>query len=106
MLADSLLGIVSQQLLRRADDSGRVGAFEFLVRTPSLANLIREGKTHQIPTVIQTGRNQGMQLLDNHLRALVDGAVITPLEAARVAGDPSKFLEMASQSDHERVAVP
>ncbi|MCP4583072.1 MAG: type IV pilus twitching motility protein PilT [candidate division Zixibacteria bacterium] len=91
MLADALVGVVSQQLVRKVDNSGRTVAFELLTRTTSLASLIRDSKTHQIPTTIQTGRKQGMQLLDNHLRELVDKNVITSDEALRVATNPSQF---------------
>lgn len=91
MLADTIVGVVSQQLVRRADGSGRTVAFELLNRATSLSNLVRESKTHQIPTVIQTGRKQGMQSLDSHLRELVDKGIITSDEATRVAADPAQF---------------
>jgi twitching motility protein PilT len=91
MLADSIMGVVSQQLVRKADGKGRTVAFELLTRASSLGNLIRESKTFQIPIAIQTGRKQGMQLLDNHLRELVDRNIITADEAMRVATDPSQF---------------
>jgi twitching motility protein PilT len=95
MLADTIIGVVSQQLVRRADGLGRTVAFELLTRASSLSNLIREAKTHQIPTAIQTGRKMGMQLLDMHLRELVDGKVITAEEAMRVATDPAAFSVQA-----------
>jgi len=91
MLADTLVGVVSQQLVRRADGSGRTVAFELLTRASSIGNLIRESKTHQIPTAIQTGRKMGMQLLDFHLRELVDKGIIAAEEAMRVATDPTQF---------------
>jgi twitching motility protein PilT len=91
MLADTLMGVVSQQLVKKADGSGRTVAFELLTRAPSLSNLIREAKTHQIPTAIQTGKKLGMQLLDNHLRELLEKGVIAPNEAMRVASDPASF---------------
>ncbi|HEX9751591.1 MAG TPA: type IV pilus twitching motility protein PilT [candidate division Zixibacteria bacterium] len=93
MLADSLTGIVSQQLLRRAESRDRVVAFELLRRTTSVSTLIREGKSYQIPTAIQTGRKYGMQLLDNHLRELLDAGVITVAEAIRCASDPGRFVD-------------
>ena len=105
MLADALTGIISQQLVRRADGPGRVAAYELMVRTTSIAGMIREGKTPQIPTAIQTGRRQGMQLLDNHLRSLVDSGVITAREAARVAVDPSRFYDTAVKAAAEEVVV-
>ncbi|NMC44542.1 MAG: type IV pilus twitching motility protein PilT [candidate division Zixibacteria bacterium] len=105
MLADTLTGIIAQQLVRRADGFGRVAAYELMVRSTSIAGLIREGKTPQIPTAIQTGRRQGMQLLDNHLRSLVDGGVITGREAARVATDPSRFYDAAAKPEAEEVVA-
>jgi twitching motility protein PilT len=105
MLADTIVGIVSQQLLRRADGAGRIVGYEFLTRTSAIANLIREGKTHQIPTVIQSGRKKGMRLLDNHLKALVDSGSITPEEAVRVAADPSQFYEKVAQKEPELAGV-
>ncbi len=98
MLAESLLGIVSQQLLRRADNMGRTVAYELMTRTTSIATLIRENKSHQISSAIQTGRKYGMRLLDTHLHALVDSGMITTEEAVRVAIDPSQFY---AKADHE-----
>lgn len=103
MLAESLVGVVSQQLLRRADGRGRVVAYELLVRTPSIANLIRESKSHQVPNAIQTGRKLGMRQLDMHLRALVESGVVTPEEAIRVAVDPSQFYDKVNLAPAETV---
>ncbi len=105
MLADTIYGVVSQQLLKRADGTGRVVAYELLLRTSVVANLIRQGKTHQIPTVIQSGRKKGMRLLDNHLKALVDSGVVTAAEAVRVAVDPSQFYEKTSRDEPELVGA-
>ncbi len=69
-------GIISQQLLTKADNSGRVAAFEIMVATPAIRNLIREGKTHQIQTSIQTGMKFGMQSMDNSLLELYRKGVI------------------------------
>ncbi len=91
MLSDTLLGIISQQLLRRADGAGRVAAYELLIRNTSISNLIRESKVHQIPTAIQTGRKLGMRLLENHLTMLLEEGIITLEEAIRVANDPTHF---------------
>jgi twitching motility protein PilT len=67
-LADGLMAVLSQQLLPRADTPGMVAAFEFLVVTPAIGNLIREAKAMSfIDSAIQTGKNLGMQLLDEHL---------------------------------------
>ncbi len=66
-LATSLMAVLSQQLLKRIDKKGMVAAYEFLVVTPAIANLIRENKTFRIDSAIQTGKKFGMQLLDDHL---------------------------------------
>jgi len=67
MLAESLKGVVSQNLLRTKGGKGRVAAHEIMVGTPAVSNLIRENKLHQIPSMIQTGKKDGMQLLDQHI---------------------------------------
>ena len=69
-LANNLQAILTQQLLPRGSGDGRVLAYEFLVATPAARNLIREGKTHQIPSVIQTGGQIGMITMDAHLAEL------------------------------------
>jgi len=99
MLADSISGVISQQLLRRADGNGRIVAYELMCRSTSISGLIREQKTHQITTAIQTAGKSGMQLLDNHLKALVDTGQITPREAIRCANDPSRFYEVYSKQE-------
>ena len=91
MLAESLKGVIAQVLLRRADGRGRVAGLEILVNAPAVSHLVREGKTFQIPSVIQTGRKQGMQLLDQHLMELVTTQQITPEEALRHAHNRSLF---------------
>ncbi|HUU45833.1 MAG TPA: type IV pilus twitching motility protein PilT [Acidobacteriota bacterium] len=105
MVADSLSGIVSQQLVRRRDGHGRVAAYELLRRTTSIVGMIREGKTFQIPTAIQTGRKQGMQLLDNHLKDLVESGVIDTIEAMRVAADPARFSVVTAPAEELEVSV-
>jgi len=77
MVSESLRGIISQQLVPRADGNGRALAIEMLVNTPAIANCIREGKTFMIPGCIQTGKAQGMILMDDSLRALHQAGLIT-----------------------------
>ena len=77
MLAESLRGVVAQSLLPFAGGQGRVPVTEVLVNTPSVANLIREGKTHQIHTVMQTGRAYGMFTIDAAVNDLVKRGLIT-----------------------------
>jgi twitching motility protein PilT len=91
MVAESLRGVVAQVLLRRADGRGRVAGVEILINTQAVSHLIREAKTFQIPSLIQTGRGAGMQLLDQHLMQLVNTQVIAPEEALRHAQNKSLF---------------
>lgn len=77
MLAESLRGVVAQVLLPRADHQGRVPVLELLVNTPAVANLIREGKTHQIATVMQTGRNHGMMTFEGSIQDLIQKGLIS-----------------------------
>jgi len=81
MLANSLQAVVTQTLLRRADGNGRVAALEILINNRAVANHIREGKTHLLPTALQTGSAQGMQDLNSDLLRLVTAQVVTPQEA-------------------------
>jgi twitching motility protein PilT len=81
MVSESLRGIISQQLVPRADGNGRVLALETLTNTPAVANVIREAKTYMLPGIIQTGKKQGMQLMDDALAALRDKGLITAEEA-------------------------
>jgi twitching motility protein PilT len=91
MLAETLKGVIAQQLLVRADGHGRVVAVEILVGTTALANLIRESKTHQIPSLIQTGRREGMQTMDQAILELLRSKQITPQEAYRKAVDKETY---------------
>jgi twitching motility protein PilT len=81
MVSESLRGIISQQLIPRIDDQGRVLALETLTNTPAVANIIREAKTFMLPGVIQTGRKQGMRLMDDSLAELYDQGLISREEA-------------------------
>ena len=77
-LSDSLIAVLSQQLLPRVDTTGMCAAYEFMVVTPAIANLIREAKaTSFIDSAIQTGKNLGMQLLDDHLWQLYEAGKIS-----------------------------
>ncbi|MBE0566479.1 MAG: type IV pilus twitching motility protein PilT [Krumholzibacteria bacterium] len=91
MLSEVLIGICSQQLLRRQDGRGRIAALEILVGNPAIRNLIREQKSHLINNAITTGRKEGMQLLDQHLGQLVDEGTVTVEEALRFAAEPQNF---------------
>ena len=91
MVSESLRAVVSQRLVSRADGNGRVPALEILVVNKAVGNLIRDNKTFQIRSVLQTGSSQGMCLLDASLAELVKNRVITREEAMRQADEPQKF---------------
>jgi twitching motility protein PilT len=81
MVSESLRGVISQQLIPRADGKGRVLALEILTNTPAVANVIREAKTYMLPGIIQTGKKQGMQLMDDALIDLQSRGLISGDEA-------------------------
>jgi len=81
MISESLRGIISQQLIPRADGTGRVLAIETLTNTPAVSNIIREARTFMLPGIIQTGRKQGMQLMDDALIDLYSRGLINAEEA-------------------------
>jgi len=76
-----LRGILSHQLIPRKDGSGRVLALEILTNTPAVANVIREAKTYMLPGIIQTGKRQGMRLMDDALIDLYERGLISAKEA-------------------------
>jgi twitching motility protein PilT len=77
MFSESLRGVVAQALLPRPDHKGRVPAVEILVNVPAVANLIREGKTHQIASVMQTGRAHGMVTFESGVQDLIQKRLIS-----------------------------
>ena len=81
MISESLRGVISQQLIPRPDGTGRVLAIETLTNTPAVSNMIREARTFMLPGIIQTGRKQGMQLMDDALIELHARGLITAEEA-------------------------
>ena len=81
MVSESLRGVISHQLIPRKDGTGRVLALETLTNTPAVANVIREAKTYMLPGIIQTGKKQGMQLMDDTLVDLYDRGLISAEEA-------------------------
>ncbi|MFY9223444.1 MAG: PilT/PilU family type 4a pilus ATPase [Blastocatellia bacterium] len=91
MLSDSLRAVISQRLLPMADNSGMVLAAEILLGTPAVANLIREKKTFQIPSIIQTNRHLGMRRMDDALLELVHTGKVNPQKALDFAFDKKAF---------------
>jgi twitching motility protein PilT len=92
-LADSLKAVVAQNLFKRIDQKGRVAALEVMISTPALSNLIREGKTYQIPSAIQTGKKFGMQSLDTAIQEFLEKKMIDPLEAYSKAINKELFAK-------------
>jgi twitching motility protein PilT len=91
MVSESLRAVISQRLVRRADGNGRVPALEVMVVNKAVGNLIRENKTVQIQSILQTGAAQGMGLLDESLSRLVADGTVTKQEALRHCEDPRRF---------------
>ena len=91
MLAAILRAVISQRLVRRQDGKGRVAALEIMVVNQAVGNLIRENKTVQIQSILQTGAAHGMGLLDDSLTKLVKDGTITNEEARRHCDDPRRF---------------
>jgi twitching motility protein PilT len=97
-MAVNLVGVISQTLVKRADGKGRVAAFETLVAIPAVRNLIREAKTHQIASMIQTGSRQGMISLDHSLANLAKKGLVTREAAAERAYNMAEFNSLMEQS--------
>jgi twitching motility protein PilT len=91
MLSTSLRGVVSQQLLQRADKQGRVAALEILVNTPAAGNLIRQGKLDQLENVMQSGAQFGMRTMDSAIQQLLEQRVVNGKEAYKKAINKAKF---------------
>jgi twitching motility protein PilT len=98
-LAATLQGVVCQTLVKVASGKGRVVATEVMVITPAIANLIREGKTYQIPTALQAGRELGMFTMDQHLAELVDRGKITHQAAIEKAHDLEGLKRLIHRAD-------
>ncbi|MGH1549455.1 PilT/PilU family type 4a pilus ATPase [Leifsonia poae] len=96
-LAATLQGVVCQTLVRRANGKGRAVATEVLKMTPAIANLIREGKTYQVASMMQAGRDLGMHTMDQQLADLVNRGVITHRVGLEKAHDPSGFSRLVQR---------
>ena len=96
-LSESLKGVVAQNLFKRIDKKGRMAVLEVLVVTPAVANLIREGKTFQIPSAIQTGKKYGMQSLDDAILIALEAKKISPEDAYDKAIVKERFVQFLSE---------
>jgi len=98
MLSESLRGVVSQMLCKKKG-GGRVAAYEVLIANSACANLIREGKTFQLKSVMQTGRNLGMQTMNDHLFDLVKQGLVEPEEAFMKSNDKIQFKDVLEKNN-------
>ena len=99
MLSTSLQGVISQQLCRKKTGGGRVPAFEVMVNTAAVSNLLRQGKLDQIESAMQAGAKAGMLTMDNALQDLVDTRFISGREAYEKAISKERFKLYADQPD-------
>lgn len=98
MLSESLRGVVAQQLLRKKGGDGRVAAHEILVGTPAVGNLIRERKTFQIPSIIQTGKKDGMVQMDQSIMSFLNSGIVDADEAFVKAHEKSLFKQYVDKA--------
>ena len=99
MLAESLKGVVAQQLLRKKSGSGRVPANEILIGSNAVSNIIREGRIEKIISVLQSGKREGMQSMDDALLALVESGNIDGRDAYMKAFEKDRFSEFSSAGE-------
>jgi twitching motility protein PilT len=85
MLSESMGGVISQQLIRNAEGTGRIAAMEILIATPSVKTMIRDDKTYQLPGYMQAGRKYGMRMLDDHIIELLQQGKVDPKHAYYMA---------------------
>lgn len=106
MLAEGLKAVVSQTLIKRASGKGRVGAYEIMVVNTAISNLIREGKTFQIPSAIQVGRKDGMMTLEQCILELVNNQEVNPEDVVDLIENPN-LLEAAvkNRPKHPKPAI-
>jgi twitching motility protein PilT len=106
-MSSNLIAVLSQELCPLATGKGRIAAYEFMIVTPAIANLIRENKTYRIDSSIQTGKKLGMQLLDDHLWQFYEMGKITMSEMLNKARQPGNLHDkamarMKTLKPHER----
>jgi twitching motility protein PilT len=99
MLSESLRGVIAQVLLKKIG-GGRIAAFEILIANSAVANLIREGKTYQLQSVMQTGKNLGMQTMNEHILQHVKNGLVEPEEAFMKSNDKKQMREALQREGH------
>jgi twitching motility protein PilT len=98
-LANTLIGIVSQRLIIRKDDSGMIAAIECLTSNAAVRTLIREGKAHQLYSLVETGSRFGMITMDKHLQSLYDQGLITSETLKENATDIERMNEYIDKTN-------
>jgi twitching motility protein PilT len=98
MFAEAILTVISQVLVKRRDDAGRLAALEIMIATTAIKNLIREGKTHQMPSIIQTSQRFGMQSMDQTLKSLAMTGKVDVHETEMYGSAPDVFGERVSDT--------
>jgi twitching motility protein PilT len=104
-LAGNLRAVISQSLLKRKEGHGRVAAFEVMISTPAIQNLIRDNKSYRITSAIQTGHKYGMNLLDEHLMALYKKGIVSREECVGKAQDTAAIEESLKQMEESESAA-
>ncbi len=104
-LADALKAVVSQTLFKRTDIKGRCAALEILIATPAVRNLIREGKTYQILSAMQTGKKYGMQTMDDAILAYLEKKMISADDAYSNSIEKAKFLKFLRKAPSDFTEV-
>ena len=99
-LSDGIRAVIAQVLFKRIDKKGRCAAMEIMIATSAVRNLIREGKTHQISSSIQTGKKYGMQLLDDAIMEHLNARRISPDEAYMKANEKGALQAISKKSAH------
>jgi len=99
MLSTSLVAVVSQQLLRTADQKSRVAALEIMINNAAVSNIIREGKTDQLDNIIQSGSMHGMQRMDTAIRRLLDAQIISGEEAYLKSRNKAEFEKFSNEDE-------
>jgi len=97
MFSEAIVAVISQVLLKKRDNSGRAVALEIMIATPAIRHLIREGKTHQLPSIIQTSQKIGMQNMDQVLKNLVMSGKVEINEAKMYGSNPDLFDDRISK---------
>lgn len=105
ILADALRAVISQTMFKRIDIKGRIIALEILIATPAVRNLIREGKTYQIPSSMQTGKKFGMRTLDDSIMELMQKGRIHADEAYNKCVDKEKFRPFSKSAPEDFTEV-